>query len=57
MASGRRRSSTAPKSQGKTLGIIGMGRIGLAVAERAAALGMDVLGYDSRTVGPAAVHA
>lgn len=37
--------------QGKILGIIGMGRIGLAVATRAAALGMIVLGYDSRTVG------
>jgi D-3-phosphoglycerate dehydrogenase len=39
--------------QGKTLGIIGLGRIGMAVATRAAALGMIVLGYDSRTVGPA----
>jgi D-3-phosphoglycerate dehydrogenase len=34
--------------QGKTLGVIGLGRIGTAVAERATALGMDVLGYDSR---------
>jgi D-3-phosphoglycerate dehydrogenase / 2-oxoglutarate reductase len=39
--------------QGKTLGTIGMGRIGSAVAKRAAALGMIVLGYDSRSVGPA----
>lgn len=39
--------------QGKVLGIIGMGRIGMAVAARAAALGMVVLGYDSRTIGPA----
>jgi D-3-phosphoglycerate dehydrogenase / 2-oxoglutarate reductase len=39
--------------QGKTLGIIGMGRIGMAVGKRAAALGMIVLGYDSRTVGAA----
>ena len=39
--------------QGKVLGIIGMGRIGTAVAQRAAALGMVVLGYDSRTIGPA----
>jgi D-3-phosphoglycerate dehydrogenase len=31
---------------GKTLGIIGVGRIGTAVAERAHAMGMDVLGYD-----------
>lgn len=33
---------------GKTLGIIGMGRIGLAVAERAAAFGMRIL-YHNRT--------
>jgi D-3-phosphoglycerate dehydrogenase len=39
--------------QGKTLGIIGMGRIGCGVATRAAALGMIVLGYDSRSVGAA----
>lgn len=38
--------------QGKVLGIIGMGRIGNAVAARAAALGMLVLGYDRHTVGP-----
>lgn len=31
---------------GKVLGVIGMGNIGAAVAKRAAALGMDVLGYD-----------
>ncbi len=31
---------------GKTLGIIGMGRIGLAVAERAKAFGMKIIAYD-----------
>jgi D-3-phosphoglycerate dehydrogenase len=31
---------------GKTLGVIGAGRIGLAVAERALAFGMTVLAYD-----------
>ena len=31
---------------GKTLGIIGCGRIGSSVAERAAAFGMQVIGYD-----------
>ena len=31
---------------GKTLGVIGLGRIGLAVVERALALEMKVLGYD-----------
>ncbi|MCA9229648.1 MAG: phosphoglycerate dehydrogenase [Planctomycetales bacterium] len=31
---------------GKTLGVVGLGRIGLAVAERALAFEMKVLGYD-----------
>jgi D-3-phosphoglycerate dehydrogenase / 2-oxoglutarate reductase len=31
---------------GKTLGIVGLGRIGIAVARRAIALEMNVLGYD-----------
>ncbi len=31
---------------GKTLGVIGAGRIGLAVAERALAFGMNVIAYD-----------
>ena len=32
--------------RGKTLGIIGLGKIGLAVAERARGLEMEVIGYD-----------
>lgn len=32
--------------QGKTLGIIGVGRIGTAVALRAKSFGMEILGYD-----------
>ncbi|MEO6981804.1 MAG: NAD(P)-dependent oxidoreductase, partial [Edaphobacter sp.] len=32
--------------RGKTLGIIGLGRVGLEVARRAAGFGMDILGYD-----------
>ncbi|HLG13639.1 MAG TPA: phosphoglycerate dehydrogenase [Blastocatellia bacterium] len=31
---------------GKTLGIVGLGRIGSAVAERARAFGMSIIGYD-----------
>jgi D-3-phosphoglycerate dehydrogenase len=31
---------------GKTLGVVGMGRIGQAVAERAVAFGMTAIGYD-----------
>jgi D-3-phosphoglycerate dehydrogenase / 2-oxoglutarate reductase len=31
---------------GKTLGVIGFGRIGSAVAQRAAAFGMEIVGYD-----------
>lgn len=34
------------EAYGKTLGIVGIGRIGQAVADRAKAFGMDVLAYD-----------
>lgn len=35
-----------PEIEGKTLGIIGLGAIGVAVANAAISLGMNVLGYD-----------
>lgn len=35
-----------PEIKGKTLGIIGLGAIGILVANAATALGMNVLGYD-----------
>lgn len=35
-----------PEIKGKTLGIIGLGAIGVLVANAAVSLGMDVLGYD-----------
>ena len=41
-----RKKFTGTQVAGKTLGIVGMGRIGQAVAERAQALEMRVLGYD-----------
>lgn len=41
-----RKSFEGTQLAGKTLGVIGLGRIGRALAERAVALGMKVLGYD-----------
>ena len=35
-----------PEIMGKTLGVVGLGAIGILVANAAAALGMDVIGYD-----------
>ncbi len=35
-----------PEIKGKTLGVVGLGAIGALVANAAAALGMDVIGYD-----------
>ena len=35
-----------PEISGKTLGVVGLGSIGVMVANDAAALGMDVIGYD-----------
>jgi D-3-phosphoglycerate dehydrogenase len=39
-------SFTGPEVAGKTLGIVGIGAIGVGVANAANALGMEVLGYD-----------
>ncbi|QDT36137.1 phosphoglycerate dehydrogenase [Stratiformator vulcanicus] len=41
-----RKKFTGSQMAGKTLGIIGLGRIGLAVAKRAIAMEMNVIGYD-----------
>ena len=35
-----------PEIMGKTLGVVGLGAIGILVANAAVALGMDVIGYD-----------
>ena len=35
-----------PELRGKTLGVIGLGAVGVMVANDAAAIGMDVIGYD-----------
>ena len=37
---------TGPEIQGKTLGVIGLGAIGILVANAAKSLGMTVYGYD-----------
>ena len=41
-----RAAFTGSQLEGKTLGIIGLGRVGLAVARRALGFGMTVLGFD-----------
>ncbi len=41
-----KKSLQGSELRGKTLGIVGLGRIGLEVARRARAFGMEMLGYD-----------
>jgi D-3-phosphoglycerate dehydrogenase len=41
-----RNAFTGTQLEGKTLGIVGLGRVGLAVARRAQGFGMIVLGFD-----------
>jgi D-3-phosphoglycerate dehydrogenase / 2-oxoglutarate reductase len=41
-----RNAFTGSQLEGKTLGIIGLGRVGLAVARRAQGFGMSVVGFD-----------
>lgn len=42
----KRKEMKGTQIQGKTLGIVGLGRVGAEVAKRAAALGMTVVAYD-----------
>jgi D-3-phosphoglycerate dehydrogenase len=42
----KRKEMKGAQVQGKTLGIIGLGRVGAEVAKRASALGMTVIAYD-----------
>lgn len=42
----KKSSFAGPEIQGKKLGVIGLGAIGVMVANAASALGMDVIGYD-----------
>ena len=41
-----RNAFTGTQLQGKTLGVVGLGRVGLAVARRALSFGMTVVGFD-----------
>jgi D-3-phosphoglycerate dehydrogenase / 2-oxoglutarate reductase len=41
-----KKSLQGSELRGKTLGIVGLGRVGLEVARRAASFGMEILGYD-----------
>src|SRR6202522_403583 len=41
-----KKSLQGAELRGKTLGIVGLGRIGLEVARRARSFGMDLIGYD-----------
>ena len=43
---GGKSNYAGPEIQGKTLGVIGLGAIGVMVANAAIALGMNVIGYD-----------
>ena len=41
-----KKAFVGPELRGKTLGVVGLGAIGVLVANAAAALGMNVVGYD-----------
>ncbi len=41
-----RNKFTGTQLEGKTLGVVGLGRVGLTVADRARAFGMTVIGFD-----------
>ena len=47
---------TGKELQGKTLGIFGTGHVGLLVAERAKAFGMELIGYDPYCPAERAAH-
>lgn len=46
LVEGGKSNFAGPEIKGKTLGVIGLGAIGVLVANAASALGMNVLGYD-----------
>jgi D-3-phosphoglycerate dehydrogenase / 2-oxoglutarate reductase len=52
----KRAQFTGVELRGKTLGIVGLGKIGMAIADRARGLEMEVLGYDPFVTEEGAAH-
>ncbi|MFI5254080.1 MAG: phosphoglycerate dehydrogenase [Candidatus Limnocylindrales bacterium] len=52
----RRSAFTGVELRGKTLGIIGLGKIGMAIADRARAMEMEVIGHDPFVTAEAAAN-
>ena len=51
-----RSAFTGVELRGKTLGIVGLGKIGMAIADCARGLQMEVIGHDPFVSGEAAAH-
>lgn len=52
----KRSSFTGRELRGRTLGIIGLGKIGMTVADRARAMEMEIVGHDPYVTEEAAAH-
>lgn len=52
----KRAAFTGVELRGRTLGILGLGKIGMAVADRARALEMEVVGHDPLVTDEVAAH-
>ncbi len=52
----KRSAFTGVELRGRTLGIVGLGRIGMALADRARGLQMEVIGHDPYVSAEAAAH-
>ena len=52
----KRAAFTGRELRGKTLGIVGLGKIGMAIADRARAMEMDVVGHDPYVTEEAAAN-
>ena len=52
----KRAAFTGRELRGRTLGIVGLGKIGMAVADRARGLEMEIIGHDPYVTDEAAAH-